>query len=304
MVKKYLYKIELIFYFFYYNFRMASKLFKKFTILQDEYYSDESNDIIIHLNYTKNYDPGSPDPYLKSAKYTIVKKNEFENFVNSLVQTLQIQQLMFDLLCYEPNLYYMITKFILGIEYIVPFNNHTFKNAMQNMTIDDMKKKYGNFKYWDVSQVTDYSTYMPSILRPISQFWTLHPTIKRGNLKYHDEYRKYYTGHDYNYNYRNYYTPINNRLYEYIYSISNSYDLELFEGYKDKVNFGLDRLKEIDIELKRGREKRERQEREREKRENKKVNQQNRAQKKEYQKHLRKQNKMLYKNSKCKSHYR
>ncbi len=246
---------------------MSSKLIEKIQKLGNIYYvGDDGFNLKIHYN--------------SSYETAIFKKiePEYPKFINSLVNTFEIIKLMTDIYCHEPNIYEMITKMVLGVKYIIPFTNDTFMHVMKNMMSDQAIAKYGNPKYWDVTQVTNYSTYMIGIYKNDCEYWNLHPSINKDELKFNG----YYFGNS------RYFECTNVYITMYLPAVWDyHYCKPYYKRYIQNISIGEN--PEIDEELK----------------EKKKIiNTDNKGKRKEYQRYIKRQNKMSYKNNKCKSNYR
>ena len=227
---------------------MTSKLIKKFHLLQDEYYDGK---VVIDYKYDRHYG----EPEISRSKYNNNNKStEYKCFVDSLVNTFDLNDILLKLYNYEPNLYYMIKKNILGVENITPFTNRIYKHMMYDMTAHDAVEKYGKPEYWDVSQVTDYTIHIRFIWKKQTDNWNLHPSINRKNLTF-NKYNTYYN------HYNNGFVGIADNLQSYMYNadmiiygnnnyyrnqmISNAYstsDASYANHYANYVDFSGDEM--------------------------------------------------------------
>lgn len=252
---------------------MASKFIEKFHSLRDEHNFNDNVDIDIQFEY-KYIKYFNTQKYILSAAKFKKKETEFPKYVELLIKIFEINKLLVDLWNYEPDIYYIIAEIVLGVKEVMPFTNASFINAIRDMTYDDAIKKHGDPKFWDITEVTDHCVFFSQKYKFSSQFWNLHPTVKRSDLIFHMP-KKY----NYSYNYYHLYLYANYKCKRY-YSCGNDYNMPIIG--KIHINFETDE--------------------EEEKKKRTKII--HKAHRKEHQKIIKRQNRMSYKNNKCKSRYR
>lgn len=252
---------------------MASKFIEKFHSLRDEYHFDDDVDIDIQFEY-KYINYGNTQIYILSVAKFKKKEAIFPKYVESLIKIFEINKLLVDLWNYEPDIYDIIAEMVLGVKEVMSFTNASFINAIRDMTYDDAIKKHGDPKFWDITEVTDHSVFLNQKYKFSSQFWNLHPIVKRSDLIFHMPKKYNYSYNNYSYNSYNYYYSYNN------YDIDHIVPIPIIG--KNHINF--------ETEEEEGKKKR-----------TKIIH---KAHRKEHQKIIKRQNRMSYKNNKCKSHYR
>ena len=284
---------------------MTSKFIEKFHSLRDEHHFNDDVDIDIQFEY-KYIKYFNTQKYILSVAKFKKKEAEFPKYVESLIKIFEINKLLVDLWNYEPDIYYIIAKIVLGVEEVTPFTNASFKNAIRDMTYEDTIKKHGDPKFWDITEVTDYnSVSFSQKYKFSSQFWNLHPTVKRSDLIFQMPEKKYHTNPSLCHRY---YVRIDLPSTDQHYYYNNKHS----RRHGSYCNHNMPIIGKEYINFETEEEKKERTkvnykeyinfETEEEKKERTKVNY--KAHRKEHQKIIKRYNRMTYKNNKCKSHYR